>query len=84
MTYEEAEKLLLEHEEQFNETKLNELDSLFRAIEIIKKYDKNGSYHAEHDELWIGGFSEDTTREEILELNELGFRLDCDSWCTFC
>jgi hypothetical protein len=59
--------------------KLNKIDRMIEGLTIIKKYEPDASFGAQHDVLYTGGDKwEEYTEEDRNRLEELGFFYDED------
>lgn len=63
------------------------MEKLIKALQILMKY-KNESYPTtcEHEVMYVVGFDDiEVSKEDVTELNELGFEFDGDigSWYSF-
>ncbi len=62
------------------------MNRILEGLIILKKYVANGSFSAEHDEIYAGGDGqENMTEEDKKKMDELGwfFDEDNDSWTHF-
>lgn len=85
MTYEEVCSLLEtpEFREQYGKHPQSHWASgLWLGLEIIARHEPESSYSFTHEDAYFA-FSEETSRDEIMTLNRLGFRLDEDGWALF-
>ncbi|HEX8090095.1 MAG TPA: hypothetical protein VF762_14635 [Blastocatellia bacterium] len=80
MTYEEAEKLLEEHESEFLTDKIN--NRFLEGLKILASFGEL-STAAQHDIIYVAPWYEEMKEEDILQLYRLGFHLDEDSWAYF-
>ena len=64
--------------------KMTQIDKLIKGLEIIRKYDPDSDFAAEHDEFFCGS-SDKIPAEVKVELEELGwYESDYDSMVRYC
>lgn len=66
------------------------MNRILKGLQIIQKYEKNGYFAAEHDQIWVGNDDGSTviqmTEEDAARMEELDWFVDSglNVWSHFC
>ena len=55
-----------------------DIDRIQKALAIMNKTHKSGNVFAEHDEIYLWPFADSFTKEEVSELENLGFTMNVE------